>query len=226
MDFLKKFIKLMKHEPKQRRPKRYAWTVDESKCLSINEVNKLRTFSKQLKAEGLSQRRFSLVRNWFMVELGLKTGLRVEEMASLKHVNLFLDGPKSSIVVLGKGNKKRSVWINSKFKQTCQTYLKYKMDFGYSTDDMSYLLNNLRGDKISKRALQKFFKEIIANAGLPIRYYIHCLRHTYSTFLLKASNHNYKFVQNQLGHASIKTTQVYASVIESEGKKALEKLYR
>jgi len=226
MDFLKKFIKLMKNVPERKKQRRYAWTIDESKYLSINEVDRLREFSKKLKNKGLHQRKFSLVRNWFMVELGLKTGLRVEEMASLKHVDLFLDGPKSSIVVLGKGNKKRSVWINSKFKQTCQIYLKHKMDFGYSTDDSSYLLNNIKGDKISKRALQKFFKEIVTKAGLPNRYYIHCLRHTYSTFLLKASNHNYRFVQDQLGHASIKTTQVYAGVIESEGKKALEKLYK
>ena len=35
---------------------------------------------------------------------------------------------------------------------------------------------------------------------------------------------NYKFVQEQLGHASITTTQVYAGVVESEGRKAVEKM--
>ena len=104
--------------------------------------------------------------------------------------------------------------------------INYKIRFGFDVYNDSYFLNNLQNKKISKRALQKFFKQIISKAGLPTRYYIHCLRHTYSTFLLKASNYNYRFVQNQLGHASIKTTQVYASVIESEGKIALENLYK
>jgi integrase/recombinase XerC len=44
--------------------------------------------------------------------------------------------------------------------------------------------------------------------------------------LLEASNHNYRFVQSQLGHASIKTTGVYAGVIETAGRKAVEKLYK
>ena len=96
----------------------------------------------------------------------------------------------------------------------------------YRKEQIDHLLNNLKGDKISKRSLQKFFKIILEKAKLPSHYYIHCLRHTYATFLLKASNYNFKFVQEQLGHSSIITTQVYTSVIESEGKKAVEKLYK
>jgi site-specific recombinase XerD len=225
MGFLKKFIKLMKHEPKQKRKKRHVWTVDESKCLSIDEVNRLREFCEKLKDEGLEKRKFTKIRNWFMIELGLETGLRVNEMASLKHGSLFIDEVRSSIVVIGKGDKKRSVRINSDFKKKCLEYTEYKKNFGFDIESESYFLNNLRDTKISKRALQKFFKEIILKAGLPSRYYIHCLRHTYTTFLLQASKHNYKFAQDQLGHASIETTQVYAGIIESEGKKALECLY-
>ncbi len=66
----------------------------------------------------------------------------------------------------------------------------------------------------------------MGKAGLPSHFHIHCLRHTYTTFLLTASNFNYRFVQQQLGHSSIKTTQVYAGIIESEGKNAIENLYR
>ena len=161
-----------------------------------------------------------------MVELCLNSGLRVEEMTLLKHCNLLINESRSSIVVIGKGNKKRAVWISSAFKKTCWTYIEYKKRFGFSTDDESYLMNNLKGSKISKRALQKFFEGILKNAGLSSHYHIHCLRHTYTTFLLKASNNNYRFAQKQLGHSSIRTTQVYAGVIDSVGKKAVEKLYK
>ena len=147
-------------------------------------------------------------------------------MASLKHGDLLIDGFKSSIVVLGKGSKKRAVWISSHLKQACQTYLAYKNEFGFENGSDSFLLNNRKGEQISRRELQKSFKSILQLAGLPNHYYVHCLRHTYTTFLLKASNYNYRFVQQQLGHSSIRTTQVYASVLESDGREAIERLYK
>lgn len=227
MSFLKEFIKLMKNELiAEGNKKNFSWIIDESKCLNDEEVRKLRKAANKERNYGLEHRKFSPIRNWFMIELGLNAGLRVEEMASLKHGNLLIDKTRSSLLVTGKGSKKRAPWISSDFKMTCQRYIAYKKDFGYGVSAEDYLLNNLKGGKITKRALQKFFKRLIKKAGLPGHYYIHCLRHTYTTFLLKSSNYNYRFVQRQLGHSSIRTTQVYAGVIESEGKNALEKLYK
>jgi len=227
MSFFKEFIKLMKNELNNNGNKnRFAWIIDESKCLNADEVKKLRRTANKERNYGLERRKFSPIRNWFMIELGVNAGLRVEEMASLRHGNLLIDKTRSSILVTGKGSKKRAVWISPDFKMTCQRYIAYKKDFNYGISADDFLLNNLKGGKISKRALQKFFKKIIKKAGLSEHYYIHCLRHTYTTFLLKSSNYNYRFAQQQLGHSSIKTTQVYAAVIETEGKKALEKLYK
>lgn len=192
MSSLNWFTKLMKSEPPKR--KRIPWNIDESKCLSKSEVKTLRRFCIQLKIKGLQKRKFTAIRNWFMVELGLNTGLRVQEMASLKHYNLLLDEGRSSIALKGKGSKKRSVWINSTFKRKCITYSKLKKRFGFSTDPDSSLLNNLKDEEISKRALQKFFKIIVKKAGLPEHYHIHCLRHTYATFLLKANCISYTIV--------------------------------
>lgn len=215
----------MKSEPKQKK-KRYIWIIDESKCLTGDEVGRLRDYSEKLKASGLMKSKFSKVRNWFMIELGLETGLRVSEMTSLTHGSLYLDDIRSSIVVFGKGSKIRPVWISSEFKKKCLEYIQYKIRFGFDVYNDSYFLNNLQNKKISTRALQKFFKQIISKSGLPLRYHIHCLRHTYATFLLKASGYNYNFVKDQLGHASIITTQIYSSVIESDAKKSLENLYK
>ena len=219
------FTFLMKNEPLPK-VQNIQWVMDERKCLNTTEIKKLRKSYTSDRACGLRCEKFSPVRNWFMIELGLNTGLRVEEMASLKHSDLIIDNGRSSIVVIGKGNKKRAVWINADFKRKCQLYFSYKERFGYSLEEDSHLLNNLKGEKISKRALQKFFKIIMGRAGLPAHFHIHCLRHTYTTFLLTASNFNYRFVQQQLGHSSIKTTQVYAGIVESEGKKAIENLYQ
>lgn len=226
MSILTMFTFLMNSESiKAKNNNNLDWLIDERKYLSRGEVKKLRNKCLQVKLLGLNNMRFSLIRNWFMVELGLNTVLRVNEMASLRFKNLLIDDTRSSIVITGKGNKKRVIWISAKFKRTCLNYLKYRARFGYSIDQESFILNNLKGKRISRRALQKFFKKIIRGAGLPDYYSIHCLRHTYTTFLLIASNQNYRFAQQQLGHSSIQTTQVYAGVVEHEGKKALEKLY-
>ena len=162
-----------------------------------------------------------------------KHQIRLENLNYLKFYSFELEKDRGNRknqlennVLIGKGRKKRMVWINSTFKKLCHQYLRHKQMFGYEIHPDSFLLNNIKACKISKRALQKFFKSLLKKAGLPDYYYIHCLRHTYTTFLLKASNHNYRFAQQQLGHASIKTTQVYAGIINSEGKRAVEKLYK
>lgn len=218
------FTKLMKSEPSKKK-KRNTWIIDESKCLCESEVKKLMSYCNRLKLEGLRNKKFTAVRNYFMVELGLHSGLRVQEMASLKHFNLLISDDKSSILLIGKGNKERSILIDSKFKRKCLAYIKYKEKFGFGIHPDSFLLNNLKDKEISKRSLQKFFKIIIKNAGLSAHYHIHTLRHTYATFLLEATNHNYRFVQKQLGHASIKTTQIYAGVLRSVARRGVEKIY-
>ena len=228
MSLFSKFTFLMKGEQRDLKARRAnaVWVIDERKCLCLAEVQKLRSASIRIKQSGLMNRKFNQIRDWFMVELGLNTGLRVSEMASLRHGDLMIDGDRSSLVVVGKGHKKRAVWLSAGFKKALNHYLLIKQDFGYDISGDSHLLNNLQGKKISKRSLQKSFKGLLAKAGLPSHYHIHSLRHTYTTFLLKASNHNYRFVQRQLGHASIKTTQIYASVLEDDGKRALDHLYK
>jgi len=214
----------MKSEPIHHKRIKSPWTIDESKCLSNEEVTILRKYCGEIKKQGIRKRKFSLIRTWFTVELGLNTGLRVEEMASLQQSQFFLDNGKSSIVVIGKGAKRRSVLISKAFRRVCLKYFNHKTDFGYSILPDDYALNNLKGRRISKRSLQKFFKNILEPAGLPEHYHIHCLRHTFTTLLLTASNNNYRFAQKQLGHSSLRTTQVYAGVVEQQARKALENL--
>ena len=80
---------MMSEPPKKK--KRNSWSIDETKCLSKSEVRKLKKFCLQLKIKGLRDKKFTAVRNWFMIELGLNTGLRVQEIASLKNsVKVFL----------------------------------------------------------------------------------------------------------------------------------------
>ncbi len=120
----------------------------------------------------------------------------------------------------GKGNKLRIVYFSEVFKKECLFYLRWKRE--KSTGP--YLFANQKGKQLTKRALQKSFKKCLELAGLENHYSIHCLRHTYGSHFYKASGHNFRLVQEQLGHSSIRTTQVYASLMDEEIKEALEEL--
>jgi site-specific recombinase XerD len=225
----KKFIKLMKDEllQKNRTKGGFSWVLSEKKYLKLSEVNKLRKVCKETQYLALRPGKSVMARNWFMIEIGLNTGLRVEEMRDLKCGDLNIQKDQGSVSVRrGKGNKPRVVRISESFKNKCRKFLIWKVRKSQSTEADAYLLTSNKGGQLSKRALQKAFKKCIKKAGLPGHYSIHSLRHTYGTYLFKASNHNLRLVQVQLGHSSVRTTEVYASLINEDVKKAVEKLYQ
>ena len=167
------------------------------------------------------------VRDYFIVHLGLATGLRVMEMAALNCDDFNLDYTVPSLLVRkGKGKKKRRVFFNDTFKKHCKKYLAWKQSIGESAESEQPLLLSVRtGGHLTTRAIQKAFKRCAKKADLPSHYSIHCTRHSYACFLLKASDWNLRLVQKQLGHSRITTTQVYADVMLPEIKKALDRLY-
>lgn len=203
--------------------KNNTWELDPKKFLSRKEAEILLATAEH---ESLSGHE-AAQRDCFVIRLGLATGLRVMEMAALNCDDLSLDDPLPSLIVReGKGKKPRRVFFNDKFKSFCQKYLVWKEHNCEPVEPGSPLLRSCNtGGHMTTRALQKAFKRCAHKAGLPPYYSIHCLRHTYACFLLKASNWNLRLVQKQLGHAKITTTQVYADVMLPEIKKALDKLY-
>ncbi len=216
----------MKDELFRKKPKNnhFSWSVDETKYLDLEKVKKLRKVLTSAKDKAIKENKILPVRNWFMVELGLFTGLRVEEMVNLKNSDFHLKDKQSSLSVRqGKGGKSRTVYLPETFKKECLFYLDWKEKIIPQSD---YLFTNKQGKQLVKRTLQKSFKKCLRLAGLESHYSIHCLRHTYGSFLYKSSSHNLRLVQEQLGHSSIRTTQVYASLMSEDVKKAVEKIYQ
>lgn len=167
------------------------------------------------------------MRNYFIVHLALATGLRVMEIAALNCGDLFLENAVPSLLVRkGKGGKRRIVFFNTSFKKHCREYLNWKSSIDESIESEQPLLLSSNTEKhMTTRAIQKAFKRCAEDAELPARYSIHCLRHSYACFLLKASNWNIRLVQKQLGHSRISTTQVYADVMMPDIKNAIEKMH-
>jgi len=203
------------------------WVLVPGKFLLPEEVNKLLEIARERAALALARGNKVAVRDYFIANLALATGLRVMEIAGLRCGDIFLRDHASAILVRkGKGGKKRLVRFNGSFKKHCESYLRWKQAVGESTnpDDPLFLSSNT-GMHLTTRAIEKAFKRTAAKAALPSHYSIHCLRHTYACALYRASGYNLRLVQKQLGHKYISTTQVYADVIEPDMRQALEKLY-
>ena len=223
MTLLARFIKQMKSEPRKTKRR---WIIGEDKIFSIEEIDRIRNTCWKRKWAGIKQKKYHLVRDWFMIELGLFSGLRVDEMRQLRIGDIHVLGSHSSIFVHnGKGGRRRNVWINAEFKEACEEFLKLRQHFGFDDNEDALVFVSSTGAPISKRSIQKSFKRCAKTAGLSEKYHIHCLRHTYATYLLKASR-NIKLVKEQLGHSSIKTTEIYISLIKEDTKEALKNLYK
>ena len=222
MGFLSKFTFRMKSEPVK---KSFKWTVSEDKVIWLQDNRKLRKTGRKMKAEGLRKHRFHLIRNWFMIEFGLFTGLRVMEVQNLRVGDLLLRSNMSSVHVRnGKGGKRRDVYINAELKHECIEFLKIRKEFRLPNDHNDFVFSTGNGRPVTTRCLQKAFKNCLQRAGIKWNYTFHCMRHTYATFLLELSN--LRVVQEQLGHSSVKTTEIYTALIRKSLKKALDKIYK
>ena len=204
----------------------FQWTLHEGKFLTAKEIKKLR--KALVKRKEIAERKGNrvAVRDWFVIDLALSTGLRVQEIADLECGDISVNDNLCYLVVNnGKGHKKRVVRFNGDFKKHFLDYLEWKQGIGegISPEDPLMVSSNTQ-DHLTKMALQKTFYRSAKRAEIQ-GHSIHHLRHTYASHLYKASGFNLRLVQKQLGHSSIKTTEVYADVFNEDMEKALERLY-
>ena len=205
----------------------FEWVLDEGKYLKKREVEKLMNTVEQRKQEAVAKARKVQVRDWFVINLAMLTGLRVQELADLNCGDFHIGNGVSSLIVRhGKGNKQRVVKFNGKLKKAFLEYIDWKEKVGEPTDSENPLILSSNTKKhITTRALEKMFKRCVKKAGINDSYSIHSLRHTYACHLYKASRYNLRLVQKQLGHSSTKVTEVYADVLNPDVNKALTRLY-
>ena len=195
------------------------WVVSPEKFLAPDDVHRLRRLLGDAATLARARGTQAAVRDQLIVELALGTGLRVSELSNLKVEVLFLKKGQNSLLVRnGKGGKQRIVQFSPGLKKLIQEYLDYR------NTDSPCLFPSQRCDRMSPSGIQQIFKKWAAKVGLPRRYSIHSLRHTYATRLYRASGYNLRLVQKQLGHSSVSTTQVYADVLDEDVEKALANL--
>lgn len=139
-----------------------------------------------------------------IVEVLYSTGCRISELCSIRIDDVNLD--KREILILGKGNKYRTVFLNAKALISIQSYLNNRKHAS------PYLICNERGGgQLKKDNVEKIFRRIKDETGIMVT--PHIMRHTMATQALTGTG--VEVVQQMLGHSSIATTMIYAEVDKS-----------
>ena len=106
----------------------------------------------------------------------------------------------------GKGKKDRMVILPQTILENLRAYYKeYRPKV--------YLFEGQFGGQYSTRAAQSVFKNAMRKAGIEKRIGVHGLRHSFATHLLETGT-DIRFIQELLGHNSIKTTQIYTHITD------------
>ena len=205
---------------------KFTWVLDESKFLTGHEVRRLKATIEKRKTIALQKKRKTAIKDWIVINLALFTGLRVMEIAALKHEDLMIGHGNSSLLVRnGKNGKPRVVRFGSMFREILLEYIDWKKNTSDPCEAKDPLIiSSNTGKAMTTRGLQKVFERNAKKAGIK-GHSIHHLRHTYASHLYKASKYNLRLVQKQLGHSSTKVTEVYADVLRPDLEKAVGNLY-
>lgn len=145
-------------------------------------------------------------RERLMIRLGAEASMRSCEICLANVADIIGGSGGYSIVVHGKGNKPRIVPI----------------DDGLAVNLIERGLSNIGGwifeGKIEGHLSNKRVIELLADA-LPGAWAGHSLRHRYGTITYQGSK-DIRSVQENMGHASVATTQIYTGISDDQRRRA------
>ncbi len=146
-------------------------------------------------------------------------GLRIGEALSLNGADI----PTSdSMRIIGKRNKERIVPLLPIVIEAIDAYIKL---CPYVIEDAGPLFLGKRGKRLGSRTIQSAMQSVRAVLGLPDTATPHALRHSFATHLL-SSGGDLRTIQELLGHADLKATQIYTEVDSARMKAVYDKAFR
>ena len=172
-------------------------------------------------------------RDYCLILLFAHTGLRVGEMTRLKVDHVAYRGEARndllvpSAITKGKKGSRRSraVPLNDLAKACIEKILAFNAKRGFSVDAEAPFLPWKNHKAIPVREVERTFQVLRERVGLCDLLTPHTLRHYFGTNLLLSGSDLYT-VKELLGHASIKSTEVYLhtnEALKAQGVRRLSK---
>jgi integrase/recombinase XerD len=197
--------------------------------LTTDELQRLTRYAEARAIQDQQNGNITNLRAWALLDTLLSSGLRASEVADLRVGDCLLGYAQTSLVVRrGKGNKEREVMIPQELKVHLKRFVAWKRDHGEDVSEHAHVFLGQRGP-LTRNGVWRLVKGLMKAVGLDARYATHSLRHTFATFLYRASGADLELVKEQLGHSNIKTTTIYAKVTKEDkirAANALAKAYR
>lgn len=163
-------------------------------------------------------------RDYCMITFFLNCGMRLSELVGINLSDINSD--MSKMVVTGKGNKQRTIYLNKACVNALQSYLEIREKLGRASGsvikDKNALFLSRRGNRISNKTVQWVIKKHLKLAGLDGKgYSTHKLRHTAATLMYNNGDVDIRVLKDILGHEQLTTTQIYTHVSDRKLEEAM-----
>ena len=173
------------------------------------------------------------LRDYAIVNLLLRTGLRTIEIIRANVEDITFKGSQRVLLVHGKGRDEKDnfVLLTNKAYQPIEEYLSSRGKVNSSEPLFTSTSNNSKGERLSTRSISYIAKEGLKAIGLDERAFTaHSLRHTTAVNILRAGG-SLEQAQMTLRHSNPATTQIYTATLNEErrlqnsGEALIDSLY-
>lgn len=156
-------------------------------------------------------------RDYCILTLFLNCGLRLAELVSINITDINGD----ELVVIGKGGKERTIYLNEACKTALAVYMEVRRCQTPAASDKNALFLSERNQRISRRTVQYTVEKYVKKLGLdPHKYTTHKLRHTAATLMHQAGV-DIRILQEILGHKQLSTTEIYTHINNDQVRDAV-----
>ncbi len=154
--------------------------------------------------EGVLNENPLIVRDYAVLELLYAGGLRLSELIGLNISDI--NWQSKQLRVLGKGDKERLCHFGKQAALMLEKWLKCR-ELLIKTSEKALFVSK-RGTRLSASSIRVRIQKLCREKGINQRVYPHLMRHSFASHMLESSQ-DLRAVQELLGHAHLKTTQIY-----------------
>lgn len=194
----------------------FTW-MNVEELIPKNPTTRVRNFriNKKDSRHPLTQKQLEMLRNACqtyrekaLVEFLYSTGCRVSEAVQID-VDA-IDFEQRSVDVIGKGNKKRTLYFSVRAWLMMRQYISERKG-----GTALFCCTRRPYDRLGIRSVQILIRDLGRRAGISRHVHPHVLRHTLATNLLN-SGMDITIIQQILGHGTVATTEIYAEISQDQ----------